>query len=370
MSSFRVALVAAVLAAGLSSAYAQSSAPADKAALEADALRLATAWNNARNAAQAESLLQVIHPADRDNGRAFVDAMPRASTAGNATIRVKDIKSINGQRQLITVERSWGGARPGKSNWRLEASDHQGKLYLRIPGGDLSLPKGIKPVVSAIGASQAAAPLVANAPTKPDTSTKPDTPANVGTPTNPVASKVTSDLKLAEPALPYNDGKVYESDVDVKPIVGPLPKIPYRVSISGTLGAVRFGEWLRICEETPSGAGCYLEALLYDQENKSRFLLMRARAHDSGKIAAQFFTPTEIALRPGLTIAAGNNSKERIAFEICRREHCEVNYVLDQRDFSRSEEGLRLHVGYEAEKNKPTQFAVPFVDFFRAIETP
>lgn len=371
MNSCRSVLMAVLIVTWISPAYAErplvgsvSASPymtastqaflslSDKAVLEAEALRLANAWNSSRNTAQSESFLQVIHPGDRDNGKAFVNAMPRALIAGNATIRVTNVKSIDGRRQLITVERVWGGSRPGKSTWRLEASEYEGRLYLRIPGGDLSLPKGIKPVVSEVNPGSPVEPVATDAPTHSE------------------ALKVPFDLRLGEPVLPYNDGKVYESGVDVKPIVAPLPKIPLRVSISGTHGVARFGEWLRVCEEASSEASCYLEALLYDQKNKSRFLLIRARAHESGKIAAQFFTPTEIALRAGLTIKVANHSNEGIAFEICRREHCEANYVLDQRGFSRSDAGLSLLVAYQAEKNKSTQFVVSFVDFFRAIETP
>jgi invasion protein IalB len=301
--------------------------------------------------------------------------LPRGTSPGNATIRVRDVSKIDNQRIQIRVERAWGGSRPGKSTWRLQASYYQGTLYLRIPGGDLAMPKGVKPVVSPIPTTATTEVLVAPKTQKP----------------------VTPELKVAEPALPYNDGKIYESGAQVKTITPPLPKIPETISMTGPAGASRFGDWLRLCEKTAKGSECFLEALLYAPGDKKKFLLIRARPHATGKIAMQFIAPNEIALRPGLRLTVADKPAQQLSFEICRREHCEINFVLDQQQFSPSVDGMKMAAVYETfagakqqmpkaaqttetarnpqapQANPaavPAQFAVSFLDFFRAIETP
>lgn len=283
--------------------------------------KLVTDWNEARNRADINALASVFHPEERDTARDFYAGQRPATVK----VRVLGIQPAGGDRVNVKVERSWGGARPGKTTDTLQASVVDGQWYLRIPGGSLKV----------AGKTARSAPAAVSAPAPAAT----PSPA----PVEQVAPAPTAPAAVAAAPEPA-------------PIANPVTK--------------RFDNWTRICETAKvSAATCFLQASLANSADKKPIMRWRVQVLEDKSAASVILIPAGVTLPPGLTLSLSKEQPTQVPFRACNGQNCEVRFKMEADLVETVGKRSDVPVKFVNQAGALVEFSVPMKGFREGVNS-
>lgn len=337
-------------------AFAQGAAPAEgTGAMDRDSQieKLVADWNERRNSANTEALPEVFHPDDRATAAEFYASQRPASVRA----RVLGIQQAAGGRVNVRVERSWGGAKPGKTVDTLQASAVDGQWFLRIPGGSLKV--AAKPSAAPAPIAKPAAPVTqAPEPVAPPAPVPQAPPAPVQAQIPPPAPAVAA----APPSAP-----------EPKPV--PAPAAPSAAKGQETAPITnpetrRFENWTRICETAKvNSATCFLQASLANSADKKPIMRWRVQVLEDKSAASVILIPAGVTLAPGLTLSLSKEQPTQVPFRACNGQNCEVRFKMEPDLVETVGKRSDVPVKFVNQAGELVEFSVPMKGFREGVNS-
>ena len=305
---------------------------------------LVNQWNRGRNAADVEKLAQLFHPDERDLAREYY----RNEKEGATTVKIVSIHAVVGKRFVITLDRSWGGSRPGKSRWTLEASEVNGKWVLRLPGGSL---KASPQLIAQVRSRQDATKSLA-----------------IAEPTD----LVTSQPLFSEPAV-VREIKPPAPPPTEKPAALQTPDSRQKVTVRDPgkrPGVTRFDDWSRVCQKNSMGVTvCYVETLLLNPGNREMVILWRLAFSEQTGLFSLLRSPAGVMLSAGLTLHLNPQVPSVFPYDTCYDKVCEVSFVIGQDLLKTILERPSILAKFVIWGGESVQFEIPMKGFAAAVNS-
>jgi invasion protein IalB len=287
-------------------------------------------------------LVELFHPNDRILAREYY----RGERPGASTVSVLKTEEIRRGQFRITLERTWGGARPGKIQWVLEAADLDGDLYLRIPGGSLRPDAAIVAKAKAAGSDQ----LVV---TQPSVLTASNQIAVPEEPTQSTPQKTIA-IKTQTPAIS-------EIKPPPKKPVPPKKELP-RFS--------RFDQWSRICNPNDQQETvCHAEIVLSDLTSEDIFFAWKITDLGQGRFSSVLRTPSGVLLTAGLTLIPAAGSPLVVPYRRCFEDVCELALVIENDLLKALLARTSLPAQFINSQDETVKFEIPMRGFAKAIRS-
>jgi invasion protein IalB len=316
---------------------------ADISEVRADTLRtLAQDWNQFRNQGNVNALVDLFHPNDRILAREYY----AGERKGNSKVSVLKIEEPARGRFLVTIERSWGGAQPGKIQWVLEAADLDGDLYLRIPGGNLRPSPAVVARAKAAGSDQ----LVVTQPSVLTASNQ------IAVPQEPVelTPQKTIAIKTQTPAI-----------TEIKP-PAKKPAPPKKVLPPFT----RFDQWARICQENDqSQSSCHAEIVLSDLSTEEVFFAWQITDAGQGRFNSILRTPSGVLLTAGLAFSPTPGPAMIVPYHRCQEDACELQLAIESDLLKVLLSRTTLPAQFINAQDETVKFEIPMRGFAKAIRS-
>ena len=121
---------------------------------------------------------------------------------------------------------------------------------------------------------------------------------------------------------------------------------------------IQYGGWKVTCDETGSSTVCSAAFRVMNRETNATVLTWLVGRDSDGQLLTEFFVPTEILIKPGVSMVLEDGPAYKADFVACGRSACKAFLPLDAALASELAAATKATLSLTASNGKVTNFSM------------